>query len=169
MSDVHRLSNFISRTVSGPMWHGPSLSELLADVNSLDAARHPIPKAHSIWEITLHLAAWAEIAHARLLGLKQIPDPTPEQDWPVMHVESQKEWQETKTRLFTAYRELAEAAADLPLDRLQRIIPGRDHSAQEMLHGVIEHGAYHGGQLAVLKRSLTHVAATRDTADIPET
>jgi hypothetical protein len=37
-----------------------------------------------------------------------------------------------------------------------------------MLHGLIEHGAYHGGQIAVLKRSLTHVAATRETADLDE-
>jgi uncharacterized damage-inducible protein DinB len=168
MADNHRLSNFISRTVSGPMWHGPSLSELLDDVQSLDAARHPIPNAHSIWEVTLHMAAWAEIAHDRLVSLKELPDPTTEQDWPVMQIESQKAWEETKNRLFTAYRELAEAAGDLPLDRLQRIIPGRTYSAQEMLHGVIEHGAYHGGQIAVLKRSLTHVAASRETAEIPE-
>src|SRR5205823_3941646 len=66
MSDVRRLSNFISRTVSGPMWHGQSLSELLTDISAEDAAAHPIAGAHSIWEIVLHMASWAEIGRARL-------------------------------------------------------------------------------------------------------
>ena len=30
----------------------------------------------------------------------------------------------------------------------------RTHSAADMLRGVIEHGAYHGGQIAILKRAL---------------
>ena len=167
MSDVRRLSNFISRTVSGPMWHGPAISELLTGVNAFDAASHPIPNAHSIWEIVLHLASWAEIAHARL-GKKAVPDPTPEQDWPELTGHSNKDWQEAMNRLYKAYRTLAEDAAEMELEHLQRILPGRDHSAQEMLHGIIEHGAYHGGQIAVLKRSLTHVAATRETAELDE-
>jgi uncharacterized damage-inducible protein DinB len=167
LSDVRRLSNFISRTVSGPMWHGPAISELLGGVNALDAASHPIPNAHSIWEIVLHMASWAEIAHARL-GKKPVPDPTPEQDWPEVTSQSNKDWQEAMNRLYKAYRTLAEDAAEMELEHLQRILPGRDHSAQEMLHGLIEHGAYHGGQIAVLKRSLTHVAATRETADLKE-
>jgi hypothetical protein len=30
-----------------------------------------------------------------------------------------------------------------------------------MLHGVIEHGTYHGGQIAILKRALEGGSATR--------
>jgi uncharacterized damage-inducible protein DinB len=167
MSDVRRLSNFISRTVSGPMWHGPSLSELLADVTADGAASYPVPTSHSIWEIVLHMASWAEIARRRL-GPDRLTDPTAEEDWPTVTEASRTGWQEARNRLFTNYRLLAEDAAGLDLKQLQRMIPGRDHSAQEMLHGLIEHGAYHGGQIAILKRALTHVAATRDTAEIDE-
>jgi hypothetical protein len=56
----------------------------------------------------------------------------------------------------------------MELEQLQRILPGRDHSAQEMLHGIIEHGAYHAGQVAILKRAITHVDATRPTAELDE-
>ena len=65
-STAAQLSNHIKRTVAGPMWHGPSLDELLASVSSDQAAARPIAGAHSIWEIVLHVTAWAEIALARL-------------------------------------------------------------------------------------------------------
>ncbi|HEY6219542.1 MAG TPA: DinB family protein [Gemmatimonadaceae bacterium] len=153
MSDVRRLSNFISRTVSGPMWHGQSLAELLDGVSAEEAAAHPIHGAHSIWEIVLHMAAWAEIGRARLND-QRTGDPKPAEDWPKPAGKSKAEWQNAKNQLFTEYHMLAEDAANLGLERLRRIIPGKDHSAQEMLHGLIEHGAYHGGQIAILKRAL---------------
>src|SRR4051812_1380827 len=165
MSDVRRLSNFISRTISGPMWHGPALAEQLADVTAFNASSKPIPNAHSIWEIVLHLTAWAQIAHARLTN-PTAPDPTSEQDWPEVESHSTAEWREAVNRLFTSYRILAEDAAEMDLSDLQKILPGRDHSAQEMLHGMIEHGAYHAGQIAILKRAITHVEATRTTAEL---
>lgn len=167
MSDVRRLSNFISRTVSGPMWHGKAIAELLEGVNAQDAAKHPIHTAHSIWEIVLHLAAWTEIALERLSD-RRLGDTTEEEDWPPVTDFSDAAWREAKNRLFTGYRNLAEASANIDLPQLQRILPGHDHSAQEMLHGMIEHGAYHGGQIALLKRALEFEAATRETAEIRE-
>ena len=65
--------------------------------------------------------------------------------------------QDAVNRLYSSYRVLSEDAANLPLPRLQRIVPGRDHSAQEMLHGLIEHGAYHGGQIALPKMPIPGV------------
>ena len=168
MSDVRRLSNFISRTVSGPMWHGPALSELLANVSADDAATHVIAGAHSIWEIVLHLAAWAEIARARLNETSNA-EPHEDESWPPVTGQTKTDWQDAVNRLYTSYRLLAEDAANLELTKLQRTIPGRDHSAQEMLHGIIEHGAYHGGQIAMLKRALAEKAATRVTAELLET
>jgi uncharacterized damage-inducible protein DinB len=167
MSDVRRLSNFISRTVSGPMWHGAALSELLEGVSAQDAASHPIKTAHSIWEIVHHMTAWTEIAIARLSD-KRTGDPPSDVDWPPVTDFSDGAWREAKNHLFTGYRNLAEAAATIDLPRLQKIIPGRDHSAQEMLHGLIEHGAYHGGQIALLKRAIEFEAATRETAEVRE-
>jgi len=33
-------------------------------------------------------------------------------------------------------------------------VPGLDYSVSNLLHGVIEHATYHGGQIALLKRAL---------------
>jgi len=75
------LANLIKRAVTGPAWHGPSMDQVLDGVSAAQAAAHPIAGAHSIWELVLHAAAWAEISRDRLRG-ERIADPSPEEDWP---------------------------------------------------------------------------------------
>ena len=39
-------------------------------------------------------------------------------------------------------------------DQLAAKVVGEDYSTREMLHGVVEHGTYHGGQITLLKKLL---------------
>jgi len=149
-----QLSNHIKRTVAGPMWHGPSLDELLASVSSEQAAARPIPGAHSIWEIVLHVTAWAEIALARLHG-QRTGDPAPDEDWPpVPGSDTAANWRAALDRLRDSYRALATDTRRLEPAAFDEKVAGADYSVSNLLHGVIEHGTYHGGQVALLKRAL---------------
>ena len=40
-------------------------------------------------------------------------------------------------------------------------MPGLDYSVAVLLHGIVEHGTYHGGQIALLKRALGRSVAPR--------
>jgi len=159
-----QLSNHIKRAVSGPMWHGAALDELLAHVSCEQAAARPIPGAHSIWEIVLHVAAWAEIALARVHG-GRTGDPAPEEDWPPVPGSDPKsgsepdrnpaaDWQAALERLRESYRALATDTRRLDQSAIDAKVPGLDYSVSNLLHGVIEHATYHGGQIALLKRAL---------------
>ncbi len=149
-----QLSNHIKRAVSGPMWHGAALDELLAQVSCEQAAARPIPGAHSIWEIVLHVAAWAEIALARVHG-DRTGDPAPEEDWPpVPGSDPAADWQAALERLRESYRALATGTRRLDQSAIDAKVPGLDYSVSNLLHGVIEHATYHGGQIALLKRAL---------------
>ena len=55
--ELRRLEEQLRRAFEGEAWHGPAVLEALADVSVEEAEAHPIPGAHSIWEIVLHLAA----------------------------------------------------------------------------------------------------------------
>jgi uncharacterized damage-inducible protein DinB len=63
-------------------------------------------------------------------------------------------WKAAGARLGEAYHTLATDAGLLDDTSLTKIVTGRDHSISAMLHGVVEHGAYHGGQIAILKRAI---------------
>ena len=111
MSRASNLAERIERTVSGPMWHGPALTDLLDGVPHERAAAHPIAGAHSIWEIVRHVTAWADIARRRIGGEKI--DPPPEQDWPPVQDQAGDAWARAVEQMAAAHRELAAVTRQL--------------------------------------------------------
>lgn len=154
MDEQHQLADAIERTINGPVWHGNALAELLHGVSVDDALAHPIAGAHSIWELVHHIAAWARIAEARLSD-DPPPEPSDAEDWPPITRPTQSGWTIALTELTDSHSSLANAVRCCDSATLKRRMPGRKHSARVMLLGIPEHGAYHGGQIAVLTRALT--------------
>src|ERR1043165_7996833 len=106
MTRAAKLAQDIERTVSGPMWHGSALGALLDGVTADEAAARSIPGAHSVWEIVLHVIAWADVSRARVQG-DQMQDPAPDVDWPPVADRSAAAWQATLDRLTLSHRQLA--------------------------------------------------------------
>jgi uncharacterized damage-inducible protein DinB len=152
-NEAAKLSNHIKRTVTGPMWHGTALDALVKNVTHEQASARPIAGAHTIWEIILHVTAWAEIARARLRG-ERTADATDAEDWPPVGEAGAAEWQAALDLLREGYRALATDVRRLDNDAaIDAKVPGLDYTVSNLLHGVIEHGTYHGGQIALLKRA----------------
>jgi uncharacterized damage-inducible protein DinB len=153
MTHVEWLAKHIERTVTGPLWHGPVLDDLLVDVTADQAASRPIASAHSIWELVLHVAAWAEIGRARLDG-RAIGDPPDEVNFPPVRDASAAAWDMARDRMREAYRDLAARVRQLDESTLTTRVGGLSYTVGFMLHGIVEHGTYHGGQIALLKKAL---------------
>jgi uncharacterized damage-inducible protein DinB len=153
MTRLDQLAKHIERTVTGPLWHGPVLDDVLAGVSAEQAAAHPIAGAHSIWEIVLHVAAWAEIARARLDG-RATADPPPEVDWPPVRDTDAQDWDAALHRMRESHRDLAMRVRQLDDGTLDDRVPGLEYPIWILLHGIVEHGTYHGGQIMLLKRAL---------------
>ena len=153
--EIDRLHEELSRAYDGEPWHGHSLAVLLAGVDARAAAAHPIPGAHSIWELVLHLAAWTGEVRARLGGAAG--GAPPEGDFPEPGEPSEERWQAALALLARRHAELLEDVARFPAAQLDdpggSSDPASGLSLGQMLHGVAQHHAYHGGQIALLKRA----------------
>ena len=158
MSRVRHLGSSLERTMTGPMWHGPALADVLKGVTAERAAAHPIAGAHSIWEIVQHVIAWVEIARARIKG-QSTADPSPEEDWPPVTVTDERAWARTLERLAACHRDIAADARMFDETRLDEKIADLDYSVDVLLKGIVEHGTYHGGQIALLKKTAIVAAA----------
>ncbi len=152
MTHVEWLAKHIERTVSGPLWHGPVLDDLLQGVTAEQAAARPLANAHSIWELVLHIAAWAEIGRARLDG-RAIADPPDELNFPPVRDTSDAAWDAARDKLRESYRDLAARVRQLGESALTTRVEGLPYTVGFMLHGIVEHGTYHGGQIALLKKA----------------
>src|SRR5690242_13149372 len=118
-SEVDRIRDQLRRAFEGEAWHGPSVLALLDGVTAQQAAAHPIQGAHSIWELTLHIAAWERACKRRLEG-----DPaqlTDQEDWPISDT-SEAAWEQTKQQLIDNHRELMDAIARVDESRLNEPI-----------------------------------------------
>lgn len=155
MTASEALADSLRRTLTGPMWHGDAVNQLLSGVSAAEAARRPVPGAHTVWELVLHMTAWASIAQKRLSSKEPLPEPTVAEDWPpCTNGQSMEAWSDAQMRLTEAYESLAQKTESLDHDALNAAVIGHDYTARIMLMGVVEHGAYHGGQIGLLKRAL---------------
>jgi len=150
MSEIARIRDQLHRAFEGDAWHGPSLVEILGDVDATTAAAHPIADAHSIWELVLHIAAWEDVTRRRLAGEKA--DPTDAENFPPVTATHAAAWERAKAALIAGHRALEASLEALTDADLTRRIPGREYDAYFLLHGVIQHDLYHAGQIAVLKK-----------------
>jgi uncharacterized damage-inducible protein DinB len=152
MNQVELIVDQLQRAYAGEAWHGPSIKEVLDGITAGQALATPIAGAHSIWEVTMHIGAWMSAARRRLAG-----DPaklTPQEDWPPMDARNPDAWRQTLDALEQEHNQLRAAISALPESSLWNLAPGKDHSVEFMLHGVIQHNLYHAGQIALLKKAL---------------
>src|SRR5829696_5375293 len=119
MSDVSFLREQLRKGYFDDPWHGPATASLLQDVNAEEAAAHPIPGAHSIWELVLHMTAWHNEVRRRLGGNE--PDLPEEGDWPEPGETTEAAWRRDRKRLESSLAELLEALAALRDEGLERM------------------------------------------------
>jgi hypothetical protein len=79
---------------------------------------------------------------------------TPE-DWPPQRKLSDSEWQQALHRLDASHTALRKAMEAFPENKLRETVPKRDHDYYTLLHGIIDHCVYHGGQIATVKKSVS--------------
>ena len=154
-----RLAEQIESALSGPAWHGASLEENLRGLTPEQAAARPVPGAHSIWELVLHLTAWAGEVTRRLGGAE--PAEPAEGDWPAVGAVSPKAWAEALERLRRTHAALTDAVRRLPVERWTERVGGERDAPLgtgvtywAMLEGLLQHDAYHGGQIGLLRKAL---------------
>jgi uncharacterized damage-inducible protein DinB len=145
-----RIADQLRRAFDGSAWHGPSLMELLDDVDAATAAAKPLAKVHSIWELVLHVAAWDAAGCRRLSGEKiQL---TGTANFPVVPRPAEAAWRMDVAQVKRTHDVLVKTVAALPESRLRERVPGKRYDFCFMLHGIAQHELYHAGQIAILKK-----------------
>jgi uncharacterized damage-inducible protein DinB len=151
ISETSRIADQLRRAFDGRAWHGPSLLELLKDVDATTAAAQPLRNVHSIWELALHISAWDEAVRRRLGGIKL--KVTARQNFPRVPEPTTAAWNQAIAQVKRTHDALVETVAAFPDSRLFARVPGKGHNFYFMLHGVVQHELYHAGQIAILKKA----------------
>ena len=151
MNRKDELLDTLRRSFDGDAWHGPAVLDTLAEVTDGQAAWRPPEGAHSIWEITLHIAAWANEVAQRLEGGK--PGEPREGDYP----KPSGSWNDAIARVGDARDRLMSVAEKLSDEDLNKRV-GEQYNAPlatgftyaGSIEGIAQHNAYHAGQIRML-------------------
>jgi uncharacterized damage-inducible protein DinB len=141
------------RSFDGGAWHGPAVFECLEGVTEKQAAWQPPGDVHTIWGLTLHIAAWANEVAQRLEGGE--PGEPAEGDWPM----PTGKWEDAlatlraaRTRLMTVAEKLTDADLEKQIGNVLNKELATGFSYAGSIEGLAQHNAYHGGQISVLKK-----------------
>src|SRR4030095_13573839 len=159
MSEIDRILDELERDHTGDTWHGSPVTRVLRGVTAAQASARPIPHGHTIWELVLHMTAWKNEVRRRIGGA---PAGEPKEgDWPTVCEPTDARWTDALAALDRAHAALAAAVLTLPEAKIFEPTndprlrgKGAGASHYTLLHGIVQHDAYHSGQMAILKKAL---------------
>jgi uncharacterized damage-inducible protein DinB len=153
MSESKRIAQQMKQGFAKDCWAGPSLLEVLDSVDYKMASAKPIPGAHTIWEIVMHLIAGQRLLTSMVSGARRTP--APEEEWwlPVPQA-TEANWLATRETLKMQEEQFRNAVESFPDDRLDSPLVKGGSSAYNNLHGHLQHTLYHAGQIVMLKKAI---------------
>jgi uncharacterized damage-inducible protein DinB len=160
MTKIERIIDELTRALEHDPWHGPSICEVIQDVTAAEAAAHPVAGAHSIWELVHHVTAWVRAIHLRVTG--KSCELEGEADWPPVRDAKDAAWSAALEDLRRAQSDLLTTLRNMRDADLLAVTPGRDYDLEHLLDGLIQHHAYHTGQIALIRNASRAASSGRE-------
>ena len=132
----------------GP-WHGPSLGAAVR-VDAETARARPLPRGHTIFELVRHLTLWHDAVRRRLEGDRSWVRRG--EDWRPVEDTSASAWKQAVLDLRRGEERLIEVVRDLEEGAFAAKLPGKPYTAEFLISGVVQHAAYHAGQMRLLRK-----------------
>lgn len=157
-NEIRAIADQLARAHDGDAWYGPSTMSVLRGITAEQAAHRPIPQAHTIWELVLHITSWQREVLRRLqTGIVREPESG---DWPLPAATSDAAWRTALDELEAIHRDLLAAIERFPANRLHTVLGdardaplGSGVTYYVLLHGIVQHNLAHTAQISLLKKA----------------
>lgn len=152
MKETQRIQKLFEDLYKGDPWLDVTLAGTLSKITAVQAAQKPNPEWNSIWEITNHLINWRENVLKRVKGNVVT---TPGNNYFTYIIDtSEFAWQQTLRRLHDSQEAWVELLNKQHEDDLDKMYPANNHTYADHIHGIIQHDAYHLGQIVMIAKHL---------------
>jgi len=149
MNETTRIAKLFDNLFDGDPWVDVTLMKTLSEI-SPDKAAFKSGEANSIWEIANHIISWRRNVLKRVIG-EAIATPEHNYFLPVEDT-SARAWQNTLKELSDSQSEWTSFLNNMNDSDLQSIHPINKITHYEHIHGIIQHDAYHLGQIVLLAK-----------------
>jgi uncharacterized damage-inducible protein DinB len=148
MKEAQRISNLFEALYNGEPWIDVNILSTIKHLPAKQAAKKNPPLKNSIWAIVNHIIDW------RLNVLKRIQSQTiktPDHNYFVdIKDTTEKAWQTTLKALEDSQQNWLAFLKNYNSNDFEKIYTNNNLSYYEHIHGILQHDAYHLGQVVLL-------------------
>jgi len=149
MKETARISEIFEKTYDGDSWVGETLMGTLKNISPEKAAKK-IDPWNSIWEITNHIINWRENVLKRVQG--NITNAPRNNYFEPVKDQSEQAWKKTLQSLKDSQDHWIAFLEKMSEADLEKIYPDNNASYYHNIQGILQHDAYHLGQIILLAK-----------------
>ncbi len=151
MNDVLRINKLFKKLYEGSPWIDLNIQNTLMAIPSTIAFKKVLPQWNSIWEIVNHLIEWRLNVLQRLQGEIIV---SPDHNYfEAIEDGSELAWKHTLRRFEESQLRWTEFLTNFKEEGFDTIYSGNGMNFYEHIHGIIQHDAYHLGQIVLLAKA----------------
>ncbi|HXS58796.1 MAG TPA: DinB family protein [Hanamia sp.] len=152
MKESVRISKLFEDLYDGSPWIDVTLMGTLKNISAEKAARKIAPDRNSIWQILNHIISWRNNVLQRVQG-EVIISPDDNYFTPVAGT-SEKAWRQALQNLEDSELRWIDFLKKIDESQFERIYPRNEMTFYEHIQGILQHDAYHLGQIVLLSKLL---------------
>ena len=150
MKETSRIGGLFMNLYNGHPWLDVTIVDTLKTISWEQAAAKVHPHLNSIWQIVIHMVSWRLNVRKRVNGeVIKTPENNYIQDHPQISEES---WLHLLDELETSQQEWISFLQHADDSMLEGIYTVNKMSYYEQIHGILQHDAYHLGQIVLLAK-----------------
>jgi uncharacterized damage-inducible protein DinB len=148
MKEQERIIKLFEDLYNGSPWIDVNLYDTLKGISAEDAATKRIKKGNSIWEIVNHLISWRLNVLERIQG--EIINSPSDNYFKTVINPSEDEWQNTLNELDRSQSIWIKHLKKFNQKNFTTTYPINNLTFYEHIMGILQHDAYHLGQIKML-------------------
>ena len=150
MNETYRIQTLFTDLYHGHPWLDVTLENTLSLITPEQAAQRAIKDGNTIWEIVNHIISWRENVLKRVQGeVLQTPSNNYIEK---MEDISDEAWRETLDSLERTQKEWLYFLSTFKEADFVKEYPVNNLTYYQHIHGIIQHDAYHLGQIVLLAK-----------------
>lgn len=152
MKETARITKLFDDLYNGEPWIDVNLFGTIKKLSAKQAAKKVSPKYNSIWEIVNHIIKWKVHILKRIQGVQLYV--TGNNYFEKVTDKSEAGWKDTLKRLEVSQEEWVSFLKKFNEKDLYKVNPNNGMTHYEHIHGIIQHDAYHLGQIVMLAKAV---------------
>jgi uncharacterized damage-inducible protein DinB len=152
MNEVNRISKLFEDLYEGDPWIDITILGTVGNLTARQAATKVYPEYNTVWEILNHMISWRMNVLERVQG-KVLKTPA-DNYFREITDQSDAAWTETLQRLSESQIKWRAFLETFQEEAFLKEYPVNHMTYYEHIHGILQHDAYHLGQLTILIKSI---------------